>query len=134
MAAMAEIAHPLFRSIGRGVAHRCPACGQGRLFRRYLKVADACATCEHPLKCYPADDGPAYLTILLVGHLIIAPLLLFPIVWESPAYYSVPILLGALTIVTLNALPRIKGGWIGLMYALQVTDREAKLHTADVAD
>jgi uncharacterized protein (DUF983 family) len=131
---MAEIAYPLFRSIGRGARHRCPACGQAGLYRKYLKVQDHCAQCDHPLKRYPADDGPAYLTILLVGHLIIAPLLLFPIIWESPAYYSLPILLSALTLVTLSALPRIKGGWIGLMYALQVTDRDAKLHTADVAD
>jgi uncharacterized protein (DUF983 family) len=134
MGAMAEIAYPLFRSIGRGIRHRCPACGQGRLYRKYLKVQDHCAHCDHPLKRYPVDDGPAYLTILLIGHLIIAPLLIFPIIWESPAYYSLPILLSAVTLITLCALPRIKGGWIGLMYALQVTDRDAKLHTADVAD
>ena len=97
-------------------------------------MQDHCAHCDHPLKRYPADDGPAYLTILLIGHLIIAPLLLFPIIWESPAYYSLPILLSSLTVITLSALPRIKGGWIGLMYALQVTDRDAKLHTADHAD
>ena len=134
MAAMAEFAHPLFRSIGRGLAHRCPACGEGRLFGRYLKVQPHCDACTHALGRYPADDGPAYLTILLVGHLIIAPMLFFPIVWESPAYYSLPILLGSLTVVTLALLPRIKGGWIGIMYALQTTDRDAKLHTADAAD
>lgn len=131
---MGEIAYPLFRSLGRGLRHRCPACGQGDLFRKYLKVQDDCPACGHPLRRYPADDGPAYLTILLIGHLVIAPLLLFPIVWESPAIYSVPIALSSLTLLTLAALPRIKGGWIGLMYALQVTDRDAKLHTGDVAD
>jgi uncharacterized protein (DUF983 family) len=131
---MAEFAHPLFRSLGRGLAHRCPACGKGRLYGRYLKVQPQCEACEHPLQRYPADDGPAYLTILLVGHLIIAPLLFFPIVWESPAQYSLPIILGALTVVTLSLLPRIKGGWIGLMYSLQATDRDSKFHTADVAD
>jgi uncharacterized protein (DUF983 family) len=131
---MAEFAYPLFRSVGRGLAHRCPACGKGRLYGRYLKVRPQCEACDHPLQRYPADDGPAYLTILLVGHLIIAPLLFFPIVWESPAAYSLPIILGSLTVVTLSLLPRIKGGWIGLMYSLQVTDRDAKVHTADVAD
>ena len=55
-------------------------------------------------------------------------------VWESPAAYSLPIILGSLTVLTLSLLPRIKGGWIGLMYSLQVTDRDAKFHTADVAD
>jgi uncharacterized protein (DUF983 family) len=131
---MAEIAHPLLRSIGRGLAFRCPACGKGRLFGRYLKVEPACGACEHPLGQYPADDGPAYLTILLVGHLIVAPLLFFPIVWESNPLYSLPIILGALTVLTLLILPRVKGGWVGMMYALQVTGHDAKIQTADYAD
>ena len=134
MRAMAEIAHPLFRSVGRGLAHHCPACGKGRLFGRYLKVQPHCATCDHGLARYPADDGPAYLTILIVGHLFVAPLFLFPVVWESSPWISLPILIGALGLITLLALPRVKGGWIGLMYALQVTDRDQRLHTADAAD
>ena len=134
MGAMAEIHHPLRRSVGRGLAQRCPACGKGRIFGRYLKVQPHCEACGHELARYPADDGPAYLTILLVGHLIVGPLLFFPIVWESSPLYSLPIILGSLTVITLLALPRIKGGWIGLMYALQVTDREHRLHTADTAD
>lgn len=134
MAAMAEIAHPLFRSIGRGLAQHCPACGKGRVFGRYLKVEPTCQACAHPLGQYPADDGPAYLTILLTGHLIVGPMLLFPIVWEANPLYSVPLILTTLAVLMLLALPRIKGGWIGLMYALQVTDRNQRLHTADAAD
>jgi uncharacterized protein (DUF983 family) len=131
---MAEILHPLVPSVFRGLKGRCPACGEGQLFWRYLKVSGRCPKCDHDLARYPADDGPAYLTILLIGHLIIAPLLVFPIVWKAPAYYSLPIILGALAVVTLLALSRVKGGWIGLMYALGVQRKDAALHTADVAD
>ena len=134
MGAMPEIAHPLFRSIGRGLRHRCPNCGEGPLFRSYLKVAPVCQACGHELDLYPADDGPAYLTILLVGHLVIGPALFFPIVWATPPQYSLPVLLTALLVITLLLLPRIKGGWIGLMYALQVTRHDARLHSADAAD
>jgi uncharacterized protein (DUF983 family) len=134
MDGMSEIVHPLLRSIGRGLAHHCPACGKGALYGRYLKVQPRCAACDHELAAYPADDGPAYLTILLMGHLVIAPALFFPIVWQSPPQYSLPIILSALLVITLLALPRLKGGWIGLMYALQVTRADAALHTADVAD
>ena len=134
MTAMPEIVHPLFRSVRRGLSHRCPACGQGRMFGRYLKIEPSCSNCGHELARYPADDGPAYLTILLVGHLIIAPMLIFPVVWRTDPLISLPIILGSLSVVTLLALPRIKGGWVGLMYALQVTDREHRMHTADAAD
>jgi uncharacterized protein (DUF983 family) len=131
---MAEIVHPLVPSVLRGLKGRCPACGEGQLFWRYLKVSGNCPKCHHDLARYPADDGPAYLTILLVGHLIVAPLLIFPIVWKAPAYYSLPIILSTLALVTLVALSRVKGGWIGLMYALGVQRKDAILHTADVAD
>lgn len=104
------------------------------MFWRYLKVSAHCPKCDHDLARYPADDGPAYLTILLIGHLIVAPLLLFPIIWESPAVYSVPILLGALGVITLLALPVVKGGWIGLMYALGLKASDSRLHTADAID
>ena len=131
---MREIEHPLAQSVLRGVKGRCPACGEGKLFWKYLKVSGQCPKCGHDLARYPADDGPAYLTILLMGHLVVAPLLLFPIVWRAPAVYSVPIILSSLALVTLLALSHVKGGWIGLMYALGVKDRDARLHTADAAD
>lgn len=134
MDAMAEIAFPLLRSMRRGLGHRCPACGDGRLFGRYLKVEPKCEACGHALHRYPADDGPAYVTILLTGHLIIGPMLFFPVVWETSPFIILPIVLGGLTASTLALLPRIKGAWIGLMYALQVTDAQARLHTADAAD
>ena len=131
---MAEILHPLWRSIRRGLSHRCPACGSGALYGRYLKVEPTCQACGYELARHPADDGPAYLTIILIGHLIVAPMLFLPVVWQSPAYYSLPILLSVLVVVALLALPRVKGGWIGLMYALGVSDRDSNLHTADTAD
>jgi uncharacterized protein (DUF983 family) len=131
---MAEIVHPLVPSVLRGLKGHCPACGEGKIFWRYLKVSGHCPKCDHDLAQYPADDGPAYLTILLIGHLLVAPLLIFPIIWQAPAIYSAPIIMGAVGLATLLALSSIKGGWIGLMYALDVKDRDAALHTADAAE
>ncbi len=71
-------------ALKRGFKGRCPACGEGKLYWRYLKVEPACRACGHDLAQYPADDGPAYFTILIVGHLIVAPLLLFPFIWQAP--------------------------------------------------
>ena len=107
---MPEIVHPLFRSICRGLKGRCPACGDGKMFWRYLKVSSRCPACGHDLARYPADDGPAYVTILLVGHLLVAPLLLFPIIWRAPAIYSAPIVMLSVGVFTLLALSSIKGG------------------------
>ena len=84
----------------RGLSHRCPNCGDGRLYRRYLKVAPVCEACGHELGLYPADDGPAYFTIFLVGHIIIAPLLFFRWIWEASPLLVVPV-----TLIPLHAEP-----------------------------
>src|SRR5688572_1409768 len=57
-------------SVFRGACARCPNCGRGRLFRAYLKPVESCAECHESLKHIRADDGPAWLTILVVGHIV----------------------------------------------------------------
>jgi uncharacterized protein (DUF983 family) len=109
----------------RGFAHRCPHCGQGRLYRRYLKVVETCSDCGHKLGQYRADDGPAYFTILLVGHLVVGPLLFFSFVWKSPVWIVLPLVLAALALVTLTVLPRVKGALVGLLYSLGTTGEHA---------
>ena len=83
---------------------------------------------------YPADDGPAYFTILIVGHLIVGPLLFFPIIWEAPTAIVLPATLIPLAAVTLLLLPVVKGWFIGLLYALKIKNTDATIHTADIAD
>jgi uncharacterized protein (DUF983 family) len=124
----------LLQSMSRGVRGRCPQCGTGRLFYRYLKISPVCPVCGLDLDSYPSDDGPAYFTILLVGHLVVAPLLLFPFIWRSPVWVILPATLIPLTIVTLAMLPRTKGAVIGALYALRVSRTDAALHTADRLD
>lgn len=122
---------PLVRSLWRGARERCPACGEGPLFYRYLKVSSECGRCGHDLDQYPSDDGPAYFTILLMGHVVVLPLLLFDFIWKAPAAVVVPVVLVPLAALTLLALPRVKGAVIGLLYSLRVRRQDAALHTAD---
>lgn len=107
---------PLGTGVTRGARLRCPNCGEGALYRKYLKVK-ACQACGHDNAAYPADDGPAYVTILLVGHLVIAPLLLFPFIWQAPWPVVVGTTLPALALLMLLMLPVIKGAWVGMMWS-----------------
>ena len=110
---------PLWLGVRRGLAHRCPECGKGRLYRDYLKVDDFCEACGHALGEYHADDGPAYITILLTGHLVVAPLLLFPFIWQWPAQVVLPLTLGPLAALILMTLPRVKGAFLGALWAVK---------------
>ncbi len=114
--------------IRRGLKHHCPNCGEGKLFRKYLKVQPECPVCRHDNAQYPADDGPAYFTILIVGHLIIAPVLVFPFIVEWPAGYVLAVTLPALVLFTLFLLPRVKGAVIGLQWAIRENYKTAHGH------
>ena len=120
-------------ALSRGLRGRCPHCGEGRMFRTYLKVSPACPACGVDLARYPADDGPAYFTILIVGHLVIVPVLFIPWVWQGPTLVTVPVTLGFLAAVTLALLPIVKGAFIGHMAFLRATADQAERHTADRA-
>lgn len=120
-----------FRSMARGLKGKCPHCGEGRLFWRYLKVEPLCQSCGHDLARYPADDGPAYFTILIVGHLIVAPILFFPVVWEAPTQYVVPAILLPLAGATLGLLHVVKGAFIGALYAIVRKEGSESLHNVN---
>jgi len=120
--------------MARGFMGRCPHCGEGALFWRYLKVNPTCPTCGHDLDRYPSDDGPAYFTILITGHMVVVPLLLFPAIWKAPLIFVIPGTLIPLCAFTLFFLPRVKGAVIGLLYALNINRGDGRLHTADRYD
>jgi uncharacterized protein (DUF983 family) len=115
----------------RGFLGRCPNCGKGAMFWRYLKVNPHCPACGHDLAQYPSDDGPAYFTILITGHLVVVPLLLFPVIWQAPLIVAIPGTLIPLCAFTLAFLPRVKGAVIGLHYGLKIRRADAALHSAD---
>ena len=122
---------PVLPAMLRGLKGKCPRCGEGAIFYRYLKVSHDCPSCGLDLDQYPSDDGPAYFTILLVGHVVIAPLLLFPFIWKAPVAWVVPGVLIPLAGLTMLVLPRVKGAVIGLLYALQVRREDGEAHTAN---
>ena len=124
----------LITTLLRGLTGHCPRCAEGALFTAYLKVAPRCSACGHDLDQYPADDGPAYFTILLIGHLIIAPMLFFPIIWETNPWIVVPLSLSFLMAAVLFILPRVKGAFIALLFHLKVTRGDSAIHSADRAD
>ena len=113
-----ETRRPLGRSLRRGFAGRCPACGKGALFRAYLKVVDHCEACGEELSHQRADDAPAYFTIAIVGHFIIAGVLASEWVAPDSPFWIPALIWSALALgSSLILLPRIKGTLIGLQWA-----------------
>ena len=104
-------------AVRRGVLGLCPRCGEGRLFGRYLKVVPACPRCGQDLSGHRADDGPAYLTILLVGHLVgFAMHFTWTTFRPEPLVFALGTSAGAVAL-SLWLLPRVKGAIIGFQWA-----------------
>ncbi|PZO65631.1 MAG: hypothetical protein DI498_08805 [Paracoccus denitrificans] len=101
----------------RGARGRCPACGTGRLFSRYLKVADHCAECGEDLRHQRTDDGPAYLTILVVAHLVGPILLIVFVAWRPDPLVLVATFCVGATVLSLLLLPVFKGAMVGFQWA-----------------
>ena len=112
------MSNPVLTGMKRGLTMRCPECGKGKLFRAYLKVDPTCDICGHQNSQYKADDGPAYFTMVLVGHLVIAPLLVFEFVWTWNPFLVLAMILPALALITLVTLPLVKGATVGLLWGL----------------
>lgn len=115
--AKADTERELRPALFRGWRRRCPQCGQGPMMKSYLKVRDTCPVCSEELHHHRADDGPAYLTILIVGH-IMAPM----IIWAFTTFRPEPMVLATTFTIgcvalSLYLLPRLKGAIVALQWA-----------------
>ncbi len=117
----AEASRPVGEAIRRGFLGRCPHCGKGKLFRAYLKVVDKCSVCSEDMTPQRADDAPAYLTMLVVGHFIVAGILAADD-W-LPNAPMLPLALGWSALTALSSLwllPRVKGALVGYQWAMRM--------------
>jgi uncharacterized protein (DUF983 family) len=101
----------------RGLKRHCPRCDTPSLFSGYLKVRPVCYACGADNARYRVDDVASYVTVLLIGHILVAPALAIPVFWTMPLWASLGILLSVMTLATLAALPFLKGGVIGALAA-----------------
>ncbi len=126
-------ARPIFASMLRGAALKCPACGVGAMFRRYLKVADACPHCGEELHHHRADDAPAYFTIVIVGHIVVSLVLVVEMAYRPALWVHAALWLPLTVILTLVLLPMVKGALVGLQWALRMHgfDPEAEAEIAE---
>jgi uncharacterized protein (DUF983 family) len=104
----------------RGLRCRCPACGDGHLFKSFTKPVESCSSCGAEMHHQRADDFPAYVVTFIVGHLIVAAYLgVELIVTWSPMTHMVVWML-AVVILSVALLQPVKGAIIGLQWALRM--------------
>lgn len=107
-------------AIWRGMQGRCPECGEKTLWLKYLKVQNHCSACGLHLGGHQADDAPPYFTIFIVGHVIVPIALIVERLYTPPLYIHALLFTVLAVLVSLISLPIVKGGVVGLQWALRL--------------
>src|ERR1700692_5115660 len=110
----------VWQAIKRGFRGRCPRCGEGKLFRAFLKTADSCSVCGQDFTPHRADDLPAYLVIVIVGHIVVPTILWIETDYAPPVPLQLAIYLPLTLVLSLLLLQPVKGAVVGVQWALRM--------------
>lgn len=105
-------------AVKRGFMCRCPACGEGHLFNRFLKVVKSCEACGAEMHHHRADDLPPYLVMVIVGHIVGYGILTTETRFEWPMWIHLSVWPALTLILCLALMQPVKGAVVGLQYAL----------------
>ena len=121
----------LMSVLRRGFLGRCPNCGKGRMFGSFLKVNQSCAVCGEELYHHRADDFPAYLVILIVGHIVVPLQLWAEVRFGLGLWVQLALWLPLIGIMTVGLLQPVKGMVVAAQWRAGMHGfREAKMARA----
>lgn len=101
----------------RGVKGKCPACGEARLFGRFLKPVDHCPACGQSWAHQRADDLPAYLVVLILGHVLVPFVVAANLRFDMPMWVQMTMWPGLALLLAMLMIQPAKGAVIALQWA-----------------
>lgn len=104
----------------RGFFGRCPHCGEGALFRKFLKPVAECAVCHEDFTHQRADDFPPYVTMVVVGHVLLPVVLAVQTAFELHLLVHLAVWLPITALVTIALLQPVKGAIVAMQWALRM--------------
>jgi len=114
---VATTERPLRLALLRGSKGRCPACGEAALFGRFLKPVSHCPACGQQWHHQRADDLPAYLVILVLGHLLAPLIVVTTLSFDPPAWVEMTAWPAFALVAALLMIQPAKGAVIALQWA-----------------
>ncbi len=108
---------PTWPAVRNGLSHKCPKCGEGGLYEKYLTLRTECPSCGEDLSHARADDGPAYLSILLTAKVMGTLQLVVYEQWQPEPWLLALTFCIGVTVMALALLPRFKGMIVGIQWA-----------------
>ncbi len=118
MSGAAQPATSKFAAMLRGARGRCPNCGEGKLFGSFLKVAETCNHCGEELNHHRADDLPAYLIVVILGHILVPGVVWVEVVYSPSYWVHAAIWLPVTLVVAVGLLQPCKGAVVATEWYL----------------
>lgn len=100
-----------------GLKGQCPACGEAPLFARFLKPVAHCPACGQSWAHQRADDLPAYLVILILGHILVPIVVAVNLRYDMPMWIQMTLWPGLALVIALLMIQPAKGAVIALQWA-----------------
>lgn len=107
----------LWQALRRGLAGKCPACGEARLFGSFLKPVPCCAACGRDWTVQRSDDFPAYLVVLVLGHLLVPVVVEVNLLFDVSNFVQMLLWPAIATVAALLMIQPAKGFVIALIWA-----------------
>ncbi|WP_316175647.1 MULTISPECIES: DUF983 domain-containing protein [unclassified Bradyrhizobium] len=111
--------HPpvtLAQTVLRGLACRCPRCGQGKLFDGFLNLRKRCEACDLDYAFIDTGDGPAIFIMMLAGAIVVGAALIVEVKYQPPFWVHAALWGPLILVTTLLPLRAMKSLLIALQF------------------
>lgn len=110
----------LFVYLSRGFKKKCPACNKSKIYSNsYLKIVSKCENCHFNFSSYKTDDAPAYITIFIIGHIVVPLILLLERMSSPPSFYFQMFFWPLISIIlVIWLLPKVKGAFLAFQICI----------------
>jgi uncharacterized protein (DUF983 family) len=106
----------LSQTILRGLACKCPRCGNGKLFAGFLSLRPSCSECGLDYAFIDAGDGPAVFIILIAGFIVVFCALIVEVIYQPPFWLHAVLWAPLVLVTTLAPLRPMKSLLVALQY------------------
>ncbi len=110
------LAPTLGQSALRGLACKCPRCGEGKLYQGFLTLRPACEACGLDYGFIDAGDGPAVFIIMIAGFIVVGSALIVEVKYQPPFWVHAVLWTPLILLTTLLPLRSMKALLIALQF------------------
>ncbi|UGV24811.1 DUF983 domain-containing protein [Rhodopseudomonas boonkerdii] len=115
---MQEQASPvsLTQTVTRGLACKCPRCGEGKLYGGFITLRPNCGRCGLDYAFIDTGDGPAIFIIMIAGAIVVGAALIVEVKYQPPFWVHAALWLPLILATTLLPLRSMKSLLIALQF------------------